>query len=239
MNSQSNAKVLGFFCSVLLILSSCNKVIDWGLNNFQAADLYAEKYIDSVQSYFRSASVYARYFTDVGQFTALLLSGNVRKGYVDYYSFRNSLDLEDKKMLLHRLVDENNHFVSFYVTGDQPVTTYNSSKAYFTGAYRKHGALMGTSNPAWKPHLVIDGKEHKPHHVKKVDLPLEYKRFFGDRVSQFKKVYLVMFDVRLNDKPHDVSLVLRSADANITLDWKQVLYGVGAPVEKKKLLLDQ
>jgi hypothetical protein len=233
MNSRNSLKLVGFFGSLLLMLSSCNRVIDWGSNNFKEANIYAKDFIEPVQGYFRSESVYNKLFTSIGQFTALLLTGNVRKIYVDYHALKNSLNKEEKKLLLDRLIDENNHFISFYVTGEQPIATYSSSKAYFTGSYEKQGSLLGTSNPMWKPYLQIDGVEYKAHHVKKVDLSTEYKKFFGEKISQFKETYLVIFDAQIDNNPHDFALTFRSGNSEITLNWKQELYEVGAPIKKR------
>ena len=221
---MNNQKKVGVAAIVFLFtFAGCNKITNWATNNFKQADQYAKKYAQPVQDYFRSTSSY-NFLTLVGDFTALLLSGDVRKSYVDYYAHRYSLDSDEKELLFYRLMDENKHYISFYLVGDGPVAIYSSGRAFFTGGYNKQGAVLGTKDSVWKIYLRIDGKEFLPHHVKLTTLPVEYKYFFGDKMSQFKKAFTVLFDVSLDNKPHDISLVLRSGEHEVDLLWEKIVY---------------
>lgn len=216
-------------CLGLLLFPGClnnNKVINWAEGNFKQAEQYAKTYFDTVQDYFRVSSAY-NFFTAVGDFTALFLTGDVRKAYVDYYAHRHGLDLEEKKILLYRLLNENKHFVSFYVAGNQPVSIYSSTRAFFGGQYRKPNTLLGAKDAAWNIVLRVGDQEYKPHHVKLKKLTPEYKYFFGDRLSQFKKAYEVNFQVELDYNPGDVELLFRSPEHEIDLLWEDVSYGFG------------
>ena len=221
MNNQKKVGVVAIFC--LFALAGCNKITNWATDNFKQAEQYAKEYAQPVQDYFRSTSSY-NFFTSVGDFTALLLSGTVRKSYVDYYADRHSLDLEDKNLLSYRLLDENKNYLSFYLVGDGPVATYSSGRSFFTGGYTKQGPLLGTKDSVWKIFLQVDDEEYRPHHVKLTTLPLEYKYFFGDKMSQFKKAFTVIFDVQIDSELHDIALVLRSGEHEIDLLWEQITY---------------
>lgn len=225
MNNQKKFKITAVSCLLLFVLSGCNKIIDWSKKTFEQSEVYGKKYIDAVQPYFRSTSIY-NMLTSVADFTALLLTGDVRRHYVNYYAYRHMLELEQKRTLLRRLIDENKNFVSFYVSARQPLSVFPSGRAYFTGQYQKPGTLMGNKDAVWQVYLNIDGKEYKADHVKKLDLPLEYKHLFADRVSQFKQTYLVTFNLALDDQQlHDVSLLFRSDNDEATLTWEQIQYG--------------
>ena len=177
MDNKKKVGVVAVFC--LLAFTGCTKIVDWAKGNFKQAEQYAKEYAAPVQDYFRSSSSY-NFFTSVSDFTALFLSHQVRKSYVNYYAHRHSLDLDEKKLLFYRLMDENKNYLSFYLVGNGPVATYSSGRAYFTGGYTKQGTLLGTKDSVWKIFLNVDGKEYSPHHVKLTTLPLEYKYFFGD-----------------------------------------------------------
>ena len=76
----------------------------------------------------------------------------------------------------------------------------------------------------WKAFLKVDGKEYPAYRVKLETLPADYKYFFGDHFSQFKKTYMIIFDVQLDNAPHDLALVLRSTEHEVDTKWEQILY---------------
>ena len=224
MKNQKNIQVVAVFCLFLITASGCTKIIDWGKQTFEQTEEYGKHYIQNIKPFFRSTSTH-KMFTSVVDFTALFLTGEVRRHYVNYYAYRHVLDVQQKRTLFRRLMDENKHFVSFYVSARQPVTMYPTSRAYFSGQYQKPGTLMGGKDAEWQPYLFVDGVEYKASHVKKVDLPLEYKHIFADNISQFKKTYLVTFNITLNDDVRDISLLFRSPNDEATLTWEQISYG--------------
>jgi len=228
MNNQKKVNAAAVLCLGLLLLPGCfnnNKVINWAEGNFKQADQYAKVYFDIVKEYFRVSSGY-NFFTSVGDFTALCLTGDVRKAYADYYAHRHGLDLSEKKILLYRMLDENKHFVSFYVAGNQPVSNYSTTRAFFNGQYSKPSTLLGVKDAAWNIVLKVGDQEYKPHHVKLKRLNPEYVYFFGDKLSQFKKTYEVNFQVELDYQPGDVTLLFRSPEHEIPLVWKDLVYGL-------------
>jgi hypothetical protein len=213
-----------FVCLYLFLFPGCNKLTNWATNNFKQAKLYAQEYARPVKEYLRSSSTY-NFLTSVADFSALLLSDTVHKSYVDYYSYRHSLDLDEKKLLLERLLDENKNYVSFYLAGNQPSAVYASARAYSTGQYQKPNTMLGERDSFWRAFLRVDGVEYPAYRVKLEPLSPEYKYFFGDHYGQFKKTFTIDFDVQLDDRAHDLVLILRSSEHEVELEWKEILYG--------------
>lgn len=191
----------------------------------QIAQSIEEKYL-RFQKVYRQAST-------VASIAALCLSDEVQQAYVDSYVYRHFSSKQEKQALLRRLKHENTQTISFYIAGSQRSVEYENSYQLFAGTYRKPGQLLGGQDPSWVPHLRIDGKEHAPITVKSVQVPDEYKEFFGNQWSQFKTTYLLEFSAYdpetkkpyIEDgQPHTLELVFRGVYKEMVLTWQDIKY---------------
>jgi len=193
-------------CAIMLCaLSGCGKVVDWGIEVFdQGKDV--ERPAKAGKSYVRSMTVYDQW-TTVGMFDALWLSDEARTAYVDEYALRRAKNQEFKNTLLRRQLEENRHFITFYV-----LSPYEFP--------------LGESQSDWQLFLKVDGHIYHPIELKTVELEVEYKGMFGRKFTRFKESYIVRFDAKnVEDefilKPHTKSMELcfRSPIKEISLIW--------------------
>ncbi len=219
------------FIQCIVLVSGCNKIIDWGQQNFKQATKHSQDLVQLVQPYFRSTIAYNQFAT-VAEFNVLFLTDKVRTLYVDYHKRYHGLTPEQESLMLQRVLNENKYFISFYVVGSQPDNFYESNKSLFTGEYQKLTSLLGDKEATWNVRLKIGNKEYLPDSVKVAELPVEYRHFFGDRFSQFKSVYIVRFDAKdAQGRPlfplrelHTFSLRFLSSFCHTEVEWKQCLY---------------
>jgi hypothetical protein len=194
-----------FFLSIIFLLPSCGRVIDWTASNFYQGE---ERTYDRsiLTTYLRSKRVYDQLHT-VAMFDALWLSPAVRTVYADMVSAVYGKNEEHHNAFLRRQLEEERHFISFYV-----LSTY--------------GIPLGDSKSQWVVTLRINGISYTPIEFKAVELPLEYKSMFGDRLNRFKLPYLIKFDARdveeheLLEYANEIELVFRSVDREAVLMWK-------------------
>lgn len=189
----------------LLLLPSCGRIIDFGTKTFvQAPSLNAS--IVAAQKYIRSVTSYDQ-LTTRARFDALWLSDEVRMNYTNLFASRFGKTEEQKKTFLRRQLEENNHFISFYVLSlyDHP---------------------LGDVNSEWTLFLSIDDKNYTPIEVKTVELSPEYCYIFGKKCNRFKVSYSVKFDAKdINDQPlitnetKNITLHCRSINTESTLVW--------------------
>ncbi len=193
------------FLSFLVLLPNCGRVIDWGMSNFYQGE--ERVYDRSVMTkYLRSVRVYDQLHT-AAMFDALWLSPAVRTVYADMVSNVYGKNEEKHNAFLRRQLEEARHFISFYV-----ISTY--------------GIPLGETTSEWVITLRINGVSYVPIELKKVELPLEYKSLFGDRLNKFKLPYLLKFDAcdvednALLENADTIELVFRSIDREAVLVWK-------------------
>lgn len=194
-----------FFLSLIVLLPSCGRVIDWGMSNFyQGEERVYERSI--ISKYLRSKRIYDQLDT-VGMFDALWLSPPVRTLYADMVSGVHGKNEERHNAFLRRQLEEARHFISFYV-----LSTY--------------GIPLGDSTSQWVITLRINGVYYTPIELRAVELPLEYKSLFGDHFNRFKLPYLIKFDARdiegnsLLNYADDIAIVFRSIDKEAVLVWR-------------------
>ena len=219
------------FIQCIFLVSGCNKIIDWGKQNFQQAAKHSQDLVEQVQPFFKTTIAYNQFAT-VAEFNVLFLTDQVRLLYVDYHKRYHGLTPEQESLMIQRVLNENKYFVSFYVVGSQPDNFYESNKSLFTGEYQKLGALLGDKDATWHMRLKIGNKQYLPESVKVAELPVEYRHFFGDRYSQFKSVYLVRFDARdafgyplfSSRTLHTFSLQFLSSFCKTEVEWQRCLY---------------
>ena len=215
----------------IFLLSGCNKIIDWGKSNFAQAHQYSQDFIRSAQSFIRSTIVYHQ-FTTVATFDAIFLTDQMRMLFVDYHRQCHGLTSEQELTMRKRLVNENKYFISFYVIGAQKEHIYETPKTLFTGSYQKQTELLGFKDAAWNVRMVVGNKEFIPESIRTVDLPVEFRSFFGNRFDQFSSTYLVRFAVHDADnqpifqpsKKYNVMLKYTSSDYQVDMKWRNMVY---------------
>jgi hypothetical protein len=208
-----------FACAMLAILPGCGRLIDWGketLNQGQEADEINKR----VRDYIRSIKVYDQ-FTTRGIFDAIWLGDEIRTAYADLYAFRQGKSDEHTKTFLRRQLEENKHFISFYVLSLFEVP-------------------LGEANSEWNLILKINDAEYVPCEVKKIELPHEYRIFFGDHYTRFKEPYIVKFNAKdvednflISPTTQKIELLFRAVDRRVVLCWQ--LDDQGNVIGKPKL----
>ena len=230
MNLLKYVRIL-FCIQCIAFISGCNKIVEWGKENFKQAHRYEQELVKRVKPYIKSTVVYEILAT-IADFDAMMLTDDVRMAYVDYYGKRHLMSEEKESIMRQRLLNENKYYISFYVLGSQAENLYPTNKSLFTGEYYKMQPLLGDKDAEWQVRMQIGKTQYAPDSIRVVDLPTEYQHFFGTRYSQFKSVYLVKFDaldeydreILPSSKKQDVSLVFTSPRYQGSLEWKQVVY---------------
>jgi hypothetical protein len=190
---------------LLVLLPGCGKMVDWVSDSFtQVSPL--DVHCDVVEKYSKSITTYDQ-LTTVAKFDALWLSHEVRQVYVDLFALKFGKTEEQKRALLRRQFEENNHFISFYV-----LSLYEYP--------------LGDTHSAWTLFLTIGNKNYAPIEVKAVELSPEYMCMFGKKFNRFKVAYSVKFDAKniddlplINDNTTDMKLVFRSVKKEAILTW--------------------
>jgi hypothetical protein len=194
-------------CIILsLLLTSCGRIIDWGKTNFYQAD-NLDNHSSQVQPFIRSVTMYDQ-LTTKGHFVALWLTDEVRTAYADLHVFREGRNEERRNQVLHRQLEENSHYLTFYV-----LSTYE--------------VRLGEDNSAWHMFLQIGNNRYYPEEIKMIELPYEYQLFFGDHWNRFKEPYRVRFIAHdadsaslINSDTELVQLYFRSGNKEHALVWR-------------------
>lgn len=190
---------------VLLLLPSCGRVIDWGTKTFAQAPSM-DSSVNAAQKYIRSVTSYDQ-LTTRARFDVLWLSDDVRINYANLYALKFGKTEEQKKIFLRRQLEENNHFISFYILS-------------------LHEYPLGDVNSDWTLFLTIDDKNYAPIEIKAVEFSPEYIYIFGKKYNRFKVPYSVKFDAKdINDQflitpeTKNITLHCRSLKAEVTFVW--------------------
>jgi hypothetical protein len=192
------------FC--VLLLPSCGRVIDWGVQNFyQGKDV--TDVTDQVVPFIRSITIYDQLETKA-IFDVVWLSDEVRTAYSKLHALREGKSEEKFQAILRRQLEENNHYITFYVLST-------------------HEVPLGIARSQWSFFLRLNDSEYHPYEVKTIDLPYEYQIFFGKRWNRFKVPYVMRFkpmsdDERrvLTDTINKIELVARSAQKEHVFVWQ-------------------
>ena len=198
--------ILLIFIFFLTILPGCMRVIDWGKDNFyQGVEI--DKDMCSARNYIRSRRVYDQ-FTLKGSFDILWLSDEVRQVYTDIYARKHGKNEEQKKVFLRRQLEENNHFITFYVLSPKSI-------------------LLGDKDSYWSMLLKVGDRLFTPVEQKVIDIYPEYRTILGKKYNKFKDVYLVYFNAKdiedkhiIDENTSCISLLFRSDDRDVTLCWE-------------------
>lgn len=191
--------------AIVLLLPSCGRLVDWGTRTFEQTPTVNSS-VSEAQKYIRSVTSYDQ-LTTTARFDVLWLSDNVRTNYADLYALKFAKTEEQRKIFLRRQLEENNHFISFYVLSlyDEP---------------------LGDTHSDWTLFLTIDDKNYAPIEIKSVELAPEYMHIFGKKYNRFKVPYSVKFDAKdINDtllitpETKNITLHCRSLKADVTFEW--------------------
>jgi hypothetical protein len=199
-------KIHLLLCGIIIFfLPGCGRIIDWGAQTFeQAPSLDAS--IVQAQEYIRSVTLYDQ-LTTRARFDALWLSDGVRTNYANLYALKFGKTEEQKKVFLRRQLEENNHFISFYVLSNYEYP-------------------LGDTNSEWTLFLDINGKHYAPIEVKSVELSPEYMYIFGKKYNKFKVPYSVKFDAKdihdqhlITPDTEKITLYCRSLHSEVMFVW--------------------
>ena len=205
MKNIRNYNGIFFLMFIIVLLPSCGRIIDWTARTFtQVPSLDTSRAIAA--EYLRSMIAYDQ-FTTRANFDVLWLADDVRMAYVDLVTLKFGKSDEQRKVLLRRQLEENNHFISFYI-----LSLYECP--------------LGEQNSEWAIFLTINDINYVPIEVKAVDLSPEYIFFFGKRFNAFKVAYSIKFDARtIEDQPlitkdtDKLTLILRSVEKEVKFVW--------------------
>lgn len=205
-------KTVSFAVFLIVSFSGCGRIVDWGMYTFEQGDGLEDITIVP-REYMRSITVYDQFDT-AGCFDALWLSDAARTGYVELYARRRGKNEEFKNTFLRRQLEENKHFLNFYVLA--PFET-----------------PLGEPNSLWQPFLSIDGVIYTPQEFKVAELEPEYRAIFGKKYTRFKESYLAKFDAKdvdgnsiVTPNTKKISLYFRSNDKEAVLTWRLNSAGV-------------
>jgi hypothetical protein len=149
-------------------------------------------------------------FTTLAQFDAIFLSDQTRIAYVDMFCSKRGKSKEAQEAMLERQLEENRHWISFYVLADV--------RDVFNGA-------MNDKTPVWTPYLELDGRKLEPVTIKEIELEPEYINLFGSKLNSFKTSYLVSFSAQDQsgklylDGCKLLKLVFSSVDKACFVEW--------------------
>lgn len=194
---------------LLVSCPGCKRYINWGLDVFNQGTCL-KTYKDIVKDYIRSIRIYDQ-FTTLGLFDALWLSDTVRTAYSRVLACKRGLSTERYRLLLHRQLQENKNFISFYVLAAIP--------SYL-------GPIIGEKEAIWSVHLCVDGRSYLPIDIKIIDLLPEYKFYFGKTFSNFKTPYSIVFNAHdkegnpvITARTQSISLIFRRIGHQETVTW--------------------
>ncbi len=191
-------------CS-LPFLSGCGRIVDWSKSNFYQGDELVQ-YAQDPQSSIRSIRVYDQ-FTTRAFFDVMWLSDGVKIAYANANALRFGKSDALRKAFLRRQLEENRHFITFYVSTNKSI-------------------ILGDSASFWSLFLKIHDVDYQPQEIKLVELAPEYQVFFGKKFNRFKQVYEVKFSMRdadgksiITPETTIMTLYFRSLEKQATLDW--------------------
>lgn len=199
-------------CFLLLIFPSCIKYYKVIKNEFPQGKKHKDRR-EVAYNYLRTSKVYNQ-FTTQAIFHTLWLSNDVRSSYIDDFAQRRGKQQDARDALLKRQLEENRHWISFYVLADL--------------RNRQHVAL-NDKNAFWTMYLETqDGKRVEPISIKTIDLEPEYQRYFGHRYTPYKDMYLVRFPAKaLNGREYlkrnddSFKLIISSPYKRLEVEWQK------------------
>jgi len=197
---------LFFTVSFLLFVPGCGRLIDWGKTQVEQGQDIKEN-LKPAKNYIRSTRTYDQ-FTLVGAFDSLWLSDEVRLIYSNLYQMKHGRTDEERNIFLRRQLEENNHFITFYLLSACDIT-------------------IGQKDSDWTVMLRIGNYNFVPTEFKTVDLSPEYKAIFGKHFNRFKTAYILQFNAKdIEDTPlispetKEIELLFRSVEKQVMHNWR-------------------
>lgn len=203
LSKNVNLVPVGLLC--LMTLVGCKRAVDWATSNFNQGES-ADVPLAIVKPYIKNVVVHSQLSTR-GIFDAIWLSDAVRTASTDVLIMRSGKSIEQHHALLRRQLEENKHYIMFYVLTEYDIPLGDCAE--------------------WQIFLRVGEYNYQPRELKVVDLPCEYKAFFGKRYMKTKMAYLVKFDMAdANEQPimvphhtQSMQLSFRSVEKQATLEW--------------------
>jgi len=210
MHRIKNVVTYGLFLGLVMLFSSCG-VKYYNLVKTETPQSPDQPNIREVATrYVKSQTVYNQFET-MAIFDVLWLSDEVRRTYVDVYSNKHGLTKDAQDSMLKRNLEENNHWVTFYVLADVRDKTH---------------PMLSDKDAAWSLYLALENGSSKiePEFIKEVELEGEYQLFFGrGKFVPSKAAYIVKFPAQEMLKTQNpitkVTLVVGSVYKQITFVW--------------------
>ncbi|MFA6991138.1 MAG: hypothetical protein WC192_03755 [Candidatus Babeliales bacterium] len=210
--------------SFIVMLSGCVPYHKLSKSEFpQGTNL--ETHYDITENFVKSQRVFEQ-FTTLANFDAMWLSDQTRIAYVDMYCKKRGKSSEAQGTMLERQLEENRHWISFYVLADV--------RDVFNGA-------MNDKTPDWTPYLELDGQKFEPVSIKEIELEPEYINLFGCKLNSFKTSYLVSFPAQDQagkfylEGCKIVKLVFSSVDKSCSVEWNLEQISKSSKSENKKI----
>lgn len=219
--------IFSFALFLSTFFSGCTRYIDWAATIVDQGDTM-EACITLARPYIKAARVYDQ-FTTLALFDALWLHEDVVDAYACAHAAKYGFNDEQYHKFLDKQIEEHEPYISFYLLA----TIYGPS-----------GIMLTDPNPMWVVQLKIGNNLYNPAKIRLVELPHEYRYFFGRRWNIFKKPYLIQFDsYDKNNNPviwpmtQEVELVFRRVGHETSMLW--CLDSEGRAIVSRSLDQDQ
>ncbi|MFA5306552.1 MAG: hypothetical protein WC365_03820 [Candidatus Babeliales bacterium] len=199
--------------SVLSLTTSCVKYYDLVKSEFpQGGRLPDQSAV--AQRYRREVTLYSEFRTRA-VCTALWCADEWRKAYVDVFGAKRGLSAEAREEMLKRQLEENQHWITFYLLADVRDKTFTS---------------LGDSTASWSVYAEVDGKKMPPapkkEGIKEIELDPEIQLFFGPTFNLFKGAYLIRIPIdpelacRISQRDvRSLKLVVSSSAEYCEMEW--------------------
>jgi hypothetical protein len=203
---KHNLKLYVMVAGIIIFFSGCGRVVDWATDSLYQGD-DVEDYAEVPREHMRSITVYDQLSTH-GKFDVMWLSDAVRIAYAQSHAQKYALDKDRQDAFLRRQLEENRHFIVFYVLVNNQMTLVESAAN-------------------WALSLEVANRVFVPSEIKEVDLTPEYRAFFGKKYNRFKVAYCVKFDAKdtddndvLSENVQQMIMHVTSVKKQAALTWK-------------------
>lgn len=212
----------------LIFFSSCIKYYKLAKEEFNQGDNFDDRRVVSHNN-LRTANVQDE-FSTLAIFDFLWLSDETREAYVDINCQKTGKDDQAHQAMLRRQLEENKHWITFYVLADIrdksdgslsdrdcPWSLYLAKKEFLPETEHEKDRRL-------RKNLKRKTKEVEklmPISIKEIDIEPEYRFIFGPKYDQFAKAYEVKFPAvdingrRYLDKDTEFKIVAASARKKI------------------------
>lgn len=198
-----------FIFPALLLLSGCFKTYDFVSSEFPQAPKQ-EPLTSVITRWRRSVKLYDG-FTTKASIDALWKTDELCLVYTSLHSERVGMNPEEREAFLLRQLEENNHWLTFYLLAEIADEGYTS----FTD-----------TQSGWSLYLELPtGERIAPESIREVEISPEIRALFGPLLTPFKKRYCVRFPAKtLASQVHlapgdEVHLICAGPATRAQLQW--------------------